>query len=394
MPSVRPLRRVSVTSLAAATSRALPKKRALAIDLAEFVGFQHHRFGGLGARRARHQARHRREQVAGVFHRRRAQDAVERAGLDQPAVAHHRDAVGDLGDHAHVVGDEQHGGAVIALQVADQGQDLLLRGDVERRGRLVRDQQFRLQHQRHRDHDALALAARQPVRIGGEDALHLGQPDLLHHRQNLLAPRAGVEIGMDAQHLVDLAADRHHRIERRHRLLKDHRHAWWRATAAAAGRWRSSSSSPTSLMLPPDGTSAPFCNSPITVSDVTDLPEPLSPTTHSVSPSRTCSETPSMMRSPPRLLAEADDEIVDVENDVGHVTFSAVIARSAAKRSRRPSFRDDAQHRLRQSRAFRVRCFASPRNDGFDVHVEAVTCRPPAVSCGDRARRARRRRSD
>src|ERR1700710_1093809 len=58
------------------------------------------------------------------------------------------------------------------------------------------------------------------------------------------------------------------------------------------------SSSPTSLMLPADGVSAPFCNSPITVSDVTDLPDPLSPTTHSVSPCCTCSEMPSMMRLP------------------------------------------------------------------------------------------------
>src|ERR1700754_100576 len=56
-------------------------------------------------------------------------------------------------------------------------------------------------------------------------------------------------------------------------------------------------SSPTSLMLPPEGTSEPFCSSPITVSDVTDLPEPLSPTRHSVSRLRTCSETPSMIRS-------------------------------------------------------------------------------------------------
>ena len=37
-------------------------------------------------------------------------------------------------------------------------------------------------------------------------------------------PRARVEIGVGAQYLVDLAADRHHRIERGHRLLKDHRH--------------------------------------------------------------------------------------------------------------------------------------------------------------------------
>src|ERR1700676_2785522 len=57
-----------------------------------------------------------------------------------------------------------------------------------------------------------------------------------------------------------------------------------------------SSSSPTSFMLPPDGTSEPLCNNPITVSDVTDFPEPLSPTRHSVSRSRTCSEMPSMMR--------------------------------------------------------------------------------------------------
>ena len=39
-----------------------------------------------------------------------------------------------------------------------------------------------------------------------------------------LAARAGIEVGVDAQHLVDLAADRHHRIERGHRLLENHRH--------------------------------------------------------------------------------------------------------------------------------------------------------------------------
>ena len=122
------------------------------------------------------------------------------------------------------MGDEQHRGAVIALQVADQSQDLLLRGDVERGGRLVRDQELRLQHQRHRDHDALALAAGQAMRVGGEDALDLRQPHLLHHVEDALAPRARVEIGVGAQHLVDLAADRHHRIERGHRLLEDHRH--------------------------------------------------------------------------------------------------------------------------------------------------------------------------
>ena len=39
-----------------------------------------------------------------------------------------------------------------------------------------------------------------------------------------LAPRPCVQIGVGAQHLVDLATDRNDRIERRHRLLKDHGH--------------------------------------------------------------------------------------------------------------------------------------------------------------------------
>ena len=55
-----------------------------------------------------------------------------------------------------------------------------LGGDVERGGRLVGDQQHRIEHQRHGDHDALALAARELVRVGGVDALRLGQ---LHPRR-------------------------------------------------------------------------------------------------------------------------------------------------------------------------------------------------------------------
>ena len=62
------------------------------------------------------------------------------------------------------------------------------------------------------------------MRVGREDAFDLGQPHLFHHRQDFGAPRPRVEVGVDAQHFVDLAADRHHRIERGHRLLKDHRH--------------------------------------------------------------------------------------------------------------------------------------------------------------------------
>ena len=58
-----------------------------------------------------------------------------------------------------------------ALQLGEQLQDLRLHGDVERRRRLVGDQQVRLVGERHGDHHALALPARQLVRIGAEPLL-------------------------------------------------------------------------------------------------------------------------------------------------------------------------------------------------------------------------------
>ena len=230
------------------------------------------------------------------------------------------------------MGDEQHGGAVIALQVADQGQDLLLRGDVERRGRLVRDQQFGFEHQRHRDHDALALSARQPVRVGGEDALHVGQPDMLHHRQDLLATGARIEIGMDAQHLVDLAADRDHRVERRHRFLKNHRHPGGaqlaqppvaggqqfladQLDAAAGGHQRAL------LQQPHHGQR----RHRLARSAFADHAQRFA----FVHLQRDAVDDAFAAR----FFAEADDEVVDVENDVGHVATAPTSLRGAQRRS-------------------------------------------------------------
>ena len=83
-----------------------------------------------------------------------------------PPGIHDGDVVGHFGDHAEIVRDQQHGGADLALQLHDQHQDLRLHRHVERGGRLVGDQEPRAAGERHRDHDALAHAARQLVRIG------------------------------------------------------------------------------------------------------------------------------------------------------------------------------------------------------------------------------------
>ncbi len=108
--------------------------------------------------------------------------------LDQLAEPQHGDAMRDLGDHAEVVRDEEHAGAVARLQVADQRKDLRLRRHVERGGGLIGDEQHRIEHQRHGDHDALALAARELVWIGRDHALGIRQPYLAHDVEDLRAP--------------------------------------------------------------------------------------------------------------------------------------------------------------------------------------------------------------
>ena len=94
-----------------------------------------------------------------------ANSVADRRALDDAPGVHHRDVVGDLGDHAEVVRDEDDRGAGLLAQRAHQLEDLRLDGDVERGGRLVGDQQLRPAGERHRDHHALAHAAREPVRI-------------------------------------------------------------------------------------------------------------------------------------------------------------------------------------------------------------------------------------
>ena len=92
----------------------------------------------------RAEPRHRGEQLARVV-RLRARRRCRSTGPSSTIrpCAHDDDAVGHLGDDAHVVGDEDDRRAELALQVADQLEDLRLHGDVERGRRLVGDQHLR-----------------------------------------------------------------------------------------------------------------------------------------------------------------------------------------------------------------------------------------------------------
>jgi hypothetical protein len=192
---------------------------------AQSVAFQH------GLRRAQRQvaarqaaqARHRRQQRAGVRMLGRVEDLIHRALLDLLAAQHHHHVVGHFRHHAHVVGDEDHGRAQVALQFADGVQDLRLDGDVQRGGRLIGDQQARLARQRHRDHHALAHAARQLVRIAVQHLFGVGQAHFLQQLAGRLARARARQLLVQHDGLDDLVADGEHRVQRGHRLLEDHR---------------------------------------------------------------------------------------------------------------------------------------------------------------------------
>ena len=89
---------------------------------------------------------------------------VGRADLADLAEVHHDDAVAHVLHDREVVGDEDQREPVALLHVLEQVQDLRLHRHVERRDRLVADDQLRLGDDGAGDRDALALAAGELVR--------------------------------------------------------------------------------------------------------------------------------------------------------------------------------------------------------------------------------------
>ena len=120
--------------------------------------------------------RDRGQQRAAVGMARFREQRVRRRRLDDLAEIHHGDAVGDVLDHGEIVRDEDVGQPKPVLQLAQQVEDLRADRDVERRDRLVADDQFRLDRERAGDGDALALAAGEFVRIAPRRAAARARP--------------------------------------------------------------------------------------------------------------------------------------------------------------------------------------------------------------------------
>ena len=127
------------------------------------------------------EARHRGEQSLGVLVLRSREQLLHGRRLDDLAVVHDGDAIGQVGDDAHVVGDQHDRRAGLVAQLAQQVEDLGLHRDVERGRRLVGDDDRRVERERHRDDDALLLPAGELVRVVVDPARGIGDADAAEH---------------------------------------------------------------------------------------------------------------------------------------------------------------------------------------------------------------------
>ncbi len=163
-PKKPPLRIAKLLLTFSTSSSGRAEARALrpGMLLREHLAFGHRdladRRQALARRHA--EARHRAQQRLQIGMLRRLEQILHGAGFHDLAVIHDDDLVGDVGDHAQVVRDQQQRHLQFLLQIDHQFQDLRLDGDIQRGGRFIGDQQGRPADQRHRDHRALAQAAR------------------------------------------------------------------------------------------------------------------------------------------------------------------------------------------------------------------------------------------
>src|ERR1700682_147514 len=149
----------------------------------------------------------------------RGEQRLRFRGLDDDAEIHHGDAVGDVLHDREVVRDKDVSGAKPVLQVTQQVQNLRTDRDIQRRYRLVTDDEFRFDRERPSNGDALALAAGKFVRVAARKARL--QPDQTQQFLDAFAAGGGRHKVMQRQRFGQDLADGHARVKRRIGVLKD-----------------------------------------------------------------------------------------------------------------------------------------------------------------------------
>ena len=151
------------------------------------------------------------------------EDLVDRPRLDDLPRVHDGHAVGHARHDTEVVRHKHGRRPKPLLHLAQQVEDLRLNRHVERRCRLVGEENRRRAREGDGHDGALAHAAGEVVRAELHALLRSVDADKAHQLQHPLPHgRARKPRRVDAHGLGDLAADRHRRVERGHGILKHH----------------------------------------------------------------------------------------------------------------------------------------------------------------------------
>ena len=151
-----------------------------------------------------------------------AEDERRCALLHDPSRKHDRDPIGERGDDAQVVRDQQNREAALAPFAVDQPQDLELDGDIQCGGRLVGDQDLRIPAESGGDQYALRHSAGELEGVVPRAVLRLRDADLAEQLDDPPARVPPAHPEMQPQRLGNLRPRGRGRVEHALGLLEEH----------------------------------------------------------------------------------------------------------------------------------------------------------------------------
>ena len=239
--------------------------------------------------------------MAGAF-----ENPVDRPLFHNRARVHHVHSIAKVSHDAEVVGDEKDRCSVLPPNLSHQLQHLRLHGHIERRGRLVGDQQLWLKAQAHGDHGALLHAAGKLMWVFFRPPLRIAEMDSGKKLDRFPFCNVPRRRAMQRQWLPDLNADAQCRIEGAQSVLGNVGHPI-AANGSALPLCLVKKDSPPSRMHP-DSMRAPRGNIPSAAKAVSVFPLPDSPITPTISPAPIERLTLSTTRASPRGVEKAIDK--------------------------------------------------------------------------------------
>jgi len=100
----------------------------------------------------------------------RMEEGVAFFELDEGAMVHDGDAVGEVADHGEVVADEEKGEVVLLLELFEERSDLPLDGEIERGEGFIADEKLGLANESSGDGHPLSLPPAELMGIADKES--------------------------------------------------------------------------------------------------------------------------------------------------------------------------------------------------------------------------------